>query len=148
MEEKEEVSLPSLTKVLFEHPHPDDNAIKGGDGIHYLPGSISSLMEKLMVLLGEYRAGNKIVINEIQAILDHLRKRNSISRQEYHGYAVEFLPKSENGLIEMFKSLCSAVRDGDESLRNKLVAVVDEMLNKRYISEKEYVEINDILTFL
>ena len=27
MEEKEELTLPDLTKVLFQHPHPDDNTV-------------------------------------------------------------------------------------------------------------------------
>ena len=77
-------SLPSIVKVLKEHPHRKDDAVFNGYGcVIYLPGTTVRLQEKLCVLLGEYQAGNTITRNEIVAILNRLRERDAISEEEY-----------------------------------------------------------------
>ena len=54
-----------------------------GNGL-FLPGDIKGLENKLNYLLGEYRAGNRLLTrNEIVSILDELLRRKRISRKEY-----------------------------------------------------------------
>ena len=55
-----------------------------GESIHFLPGDIKTLEDRLGVLLGEYRAGNQTSTrNEIVPIADELLRRKAISRKEY-----------------------------------------------------------------
>ena len=55
-----------------------------GESIHFLPGDIKTLEDRLGVLLGEYRAGNRTSTrNEIVPIADELLRRKAISRKEY-----------------------------------------------------------------
>ena len=55
-----------------------------GHGIYFLPGDIKGLENKLEILLGEYRAGNRTSTrNEIIPIADELLRRKAISRREY-----------------------------------------------------------------
>ena len=57
--------------------------ISGGGVVEFLPGDIAGLQQKLLLLLGEYRAGNTTTYNEIVAALGELRRRNVISEQQY-----------------------------------------------------------------
>ena len=57
--------------------------IRGAGIVQFLPGDIAGLQQKLLLLLGEYRAGNTTTYNEIVAALDELRRRNAISEQQY-----------------------------------------------------------------
>ncbi len=67
-------SLPLLRQEEEQH----------GDGIHFLPDNIKALEDRLGILLGEYRAGNRTSTrNEIVPIADELLRRKVISRKEY-----------------------------------------------------------------
>ena len=57
--------------------------ISGRGVVEYLPGDTVGLQQKLLLLLGEYRAGNTTTYNEIVAALNELRRRNVISEQQY-----------------------------------------------------------------
>lgn len=68
------------TKILRSLP----SFQQSGSGIQFLPADIKALEQKLEILLGEYRAGNRTSTrNEIVAIADELLRRKNISRQEY-----------------------------------------------------------------
>ena len=45
-----------------------------------LPDNVSELQNRLAILLGEYKAGNKSTFNEINAVLDMLLKRKAITK--------------------------------------------------------------------
>ena len=49
----------------------------------YLPGTLDGLIDHLLLLLAEFRAGNTATWNEIIAILHQLRDKNVITEQEY-----------------------------------------------------------------
>ena len=55
-----------------------------GSGIQFLPGDIRGLSTKLNLLLAEFHAGNTSTRNEIVSILDELKKRKKITREEYN----------------------------------------------------------------
>ena len=57
-----------------------------GGGVIFLPSDIDGLQQKLMLLFGEYHAGNTTTYNEIIAILDELRRQNAITEQSYKLY--------------------------------------------------------------
>ena len=58
---------------------------KDGSGIQFLPGDIEGLIEKLHLLLAEFRAGNKSSTrNQIVAILDQLLRRKYLNQEEYN----------------------------------------------------------------
>ena len=68
-------------RKIFSSFPPDQHE---GDGFHFLPGGIKELEDKLTLLLGEYRAGNKTSTrNEIVAILDNLLSRKALSKEHY-----------------------------------------------------------------
>ena len=83
----ESKSRPYITKkyrMLLQSFPPREREQHDGDGIHFLPRDIKSLEERLGILLGEYRAGNRTSArNEIVPIADELLKRKAISRREY-----------------------------------------------------------------
>ena len=79
--------LPSIVKVLKEHPHRKDNAVVNGHGlVVYLPTTEHGLKEKLCLLMAEYKAGNTTTRNEIVAILDLLREQDFITEEEYNEF--------------------------------------------------------------
>ena len=53
-----------------------------GSGIVFLPSDINSLEEKLNLLLGEFKAGNRATRNEIVAIVDYLLEKRIITKTE------------------------------------------------------------------
>jgi hypothetical protein len=58
---------------------------KDGQGIQFLPGNIKGLIERLHLLLAEFRAGNNSSTrNQIVAILDELLRRNYLNQEEYN----------------------------------------------------------------
>ena len=59
---------------------------KIGGGVIFLPRDIGGLQQKLMLLFGEYHAGNTSTYNEIVAILDELRRQNGITEESYKLY--------------------------------------------------------------
>ena len=65
---------------------PDGWKVKTGGRIIFLPRDIDGLQQKLMLLLGEYHAGNTTTYNEIVAILDELKRQNAITEQSYKLY--------------------------------------------------------------
>ena len=71
-------SLPSIIAVLKVHPYRRDDAIRSGNGIVYLPGTIQGLQNKLLLLLAEYHAGNTTTCSEVISILDRLRERDAL----------------------------------------------------------------------
>ena len=63
----------------------ENDEVKDGDGIQFLPGDINGLIEQLHLLLAESRAGNKSSTrNQIVAILDELLRRNYLNQEEYN----------------------------------------------------------------
>ena len=48
-----------------------------------LPDNVSELKKRLTLLLGEYKAGNKSMFNEINAVLDILLKKGAISKAQF-----------------------------------------------------------------
>ena len=62
-----------------------------GGGVVFLPGDIAGLRQKLLLLLGEYHAGNTTTYNELVAVLDELRKQNAISEQKYESILAQIL---------------------------------------------------------
>ena len=68
------------TKIIRSLP----SSQQSGSGIQFLPTDIKALEQKLEILLGEYRAGNKTSTrNEIVSIADELLRRKVIPRREY-----------------------------------------------------------------
>ena len=152
--EDEDLTLPALVNILKEFPHRHDDMIKGGNGVTYLPGSTSALHHKLSLLLAEYEAGNTTTSEEIIAILDRLLERNVISDEEYQDYCrkitgkgIQFLPNSVKELFGKLKFLAAEfITTGSTAIRNELVAVMDDLKERRFISEKEYTAINTMLS--
>ena len=74
----------SKPKKTWKWKHIFKNMEEEGHGIEFLPSDIISLKQKLVYLLGEYRAGNTSATrNQIVAIADNLLKRKHISKLEY-----------------------------------------------------------------
>ena len=55
----------------------------GGGIIEFLPSDVKSLRKQLMYLVGEYRAGNRSLKNQIAAILKNLHNRKVMNKREY-----------------------------------------------------------------
>jgi hypothetical protein len=47
-----------------------------------LPDNVDELKKRLNLLLGEYSAGNKSMFNEINAVLDILKKKRIINKTQ------------------------------------------------------------------
>lgn len=60
-------------------------SVQGSGIVQFLPRDIKGLEQRLNILLGEYRAGNRscIIRNEIVSILDELLRRKRLSKREY-----------------------------------------------------------------
>ena len=66
-----------------EEEEEEEEEEERGRGIQFLPSTIKGLFEKLKLLAAEFIAGNTTTRNELTAVLDQLRKRNSITEKEY-----------------------------------------------------------------
>ena len=122
------LSLQSIIKVLKAHPHREDEEdVKGGRGIIYLPGTIEGLKEKLILLLAEFQAGNTTTRNEIVAILDRLRDRNAITEHEYIDYN-DCLGDDESADIDDIKEklilLLAEYCTANTTTRNDIVSTI------------------------
>ena len=55
-----------------------------GNGLNtiILPDNVEELKERLILMIGEYSAGNKSMLNEINAILDILMKKGVINMKQ------------------------------------------------------------------
>ena len=79
------------TEKVWNDYLPDEwKTTTGGGGI-FLPGDVGGLEQKLMLLLGEYDAGNTTTFDEIVAILYKLRHRNVISQHKYKSILAKLL---------------------------------------------------------
>ena len=76
-------SLQSIIDILKTYPYAHDDVLKQGNGVTYLPGSMDGMKDKLMLLIGEYEAGNKTTGPEIVAILGRLRDKDVITENEF-----------------------------------------------------------------
>ena len=56
----------------------EEEEVKHGSGISFLPSDVNSLNKRLNILLAEFQAGNGATRNEIVAIVDNLVKRNKM----------------------------------------------------------------------
>ena len=55
------------------------------------------------------------------------------------GHGIRFLPGNINGLIEQLHLLLAEFRAGNKSsTRNQIVAILDELLRRNYLNQKEY----------
>ena len=54
-----------------------------GSGVVYLPGDISGLSKKLVLLTAEFFAGNNTVRNELVYVLDALLRLKKLTKKEY-----------------------------------------------------------------
>ena len=81
------------TEKVWNDYLPDEwkTAETTGAGVIFLPGDIGGLQQKLLLLLGEYHAGNTTTYNELVAVLDELRKQNAISEQKYESILAQIL---------------------------------------------------------
>ena len=52
--------------------------------IAFLPGDVKGLQTKLKLLLAEFLAGNKTTRNELVGVLDELKRRGKISKNDYN----------------------------------------------------------------
>ena len=52
---------------------------KGSGLIKFLPGNKNDLVRELFRLMGSYKSGNKNVYNELNAVVDQLRRKNVLS---------------------------------------------------------------------
>ena len=55
---------------------------KKGTGIKFLPSGKEELLRELFRLLGSYKSGNKNVFNELNAVVDQLRRNGTISIEQ------------------------------------------------------------------
>jgi hypothetical protein len=79
------------TEKVWNDYLPDEWKTTTGGGIIFLPGDVGGLQQKLMLLLGEYHAGNTNTFDEIVAILYKLRHRNVISEHKYRSISAKLL---------------------------------------------------------
>ena len=76
--------------MVDEGNEENNEEIKKGNGIEFLPGDINGLIEQLHLLLAESRAGNKSSTrNQIVAILDQLLRLNYLNQEEYNAVSEE-----------------------------------------------------------
>ena len=52
---------------------------KGSGLIKFLPDNKKDLVRELFRLMGSYKSGNKNVYNELNAVVDQLRRKNVLS---------------------------------------------------------------------
>ena len=72
-----------ILKPLWNKFKKEEDSGEDGGSIAYLPGTIKALKDKMNLLYGEYKAGNRTTRNELVAVLDQLRSRKAISEKEY-----------------------------------------------------------------
>ena len=72
-----------ILKPLWNKFKKEEDSGEDGGSISYLPGTIKALKDKMNLLYGEYKAGNRTTRNELVAVLDQLRSRKAISEKEY-----------------------------------------------------------------
>ena len=59
--------------------------------------------------------------------------------EEKEGTGIQFLPGDINGLIEQLRLLLGEYRAGNKSsTRNKIVAILDQLLRRNYLNQEEY----------
>ena len=74
----------SQLEETYEQEEDEDEQTEG-EGIQFLPGNISGLLDRLKLLYAERDAGNiKNTTNEIVGILDELLRLNYLSREQYN----------------------------------------------------------------
>lgn len=55
---------------------------KKGTGVKFLPSGKEELMHELLRLMGSYKSGNKNVYNELNAVVDQLRRNGTLSIEQ------------------------------------------------------------------
>ena len=59
--------------------------------------------------------------------------------EQKDGHGIQFLPGDINGLIEQLHLLVAESRAGNKtSTRNQIVAILDELLRRKYLNQEEY----------
>ena len=52
---------------------------KKGTGVKFLPSGKQELLQELLRLIGSYKSGNKNVYNELNAVVDQLRRNGTLT---------------------------------------------------------------------
>ena len=55
---------------------------KKGTGVKFLPSGKEELLRELFRLMGSYKSGNKNVYNELNAVVDQLRRNGKLSIEQ------------------------------------------------------------------
>ena len=72
-----------ILKKLEEQYEEGDET--GGEGVSFLPGNISGLLNRLELLAAEHRSGNTVSTkNQIVAILDELLRKRYFTQRQYN----------------------------------------------------------------
>ena len=80
---KQETENEKHKLLLDSYPAREDDPVKKGGSVYFLPSDIDGLWQKLKLLRAEYKAGNKTTRNELVAVLDELKRRDQITDDEY-----------------------------------------------------------------
>ena len=73
-------------------------------------------------------------------------KNDDEDDDETKGKGIQFLPSTIKELFEKLKLLAAEFLAGNTTTRNELVAVLDQLLQRNSITEKEYTAINTLLS--
>ena len=81
------------TDMVDDGSKEEEEHVKEGSGVSFLPSTIKGLFDKLKLLTAEFIAGNTTTRNELIAVLDRLRKRGRITEKEYTTINTILAPK-------------------------------------------------------
>ena len=74
-----------LKKLEEQYEEEESAETSAGEGISFLPGNISGLLNRLELLAAEHRSGNTVSTrNEIVAILDELLRQKYFTQRQYN----------------------------------------------------------------
>lgn len=92
------------------------------------------------------------LMNHPRDVKMNSRPRTTVKRRimdrllRNEGEGIYFLPGDIKSLSSKLKLLLAEFRAGNTSTRNEIVFILDELLRRKRISRKEYVEINTLLS--